>query len=83
MYRLTYNIYDRAGAFEKETIQQVEGSLVGLILKLYDDCSFHDQVYDIRFKYANGRKVYLRYRQTGDILNSAYDKVGHYTITLQ
>ena len=82
MYRLTYNIYGRAGAFERSTIRQVEDQLTELIIRLYNDCTFHDQIYDVRFKYANGLKLYLDYQQTGDIVNHQFDKVGHYTIKL-
>ena len=82
MYRLTYNIYDRAGAFTGSQLE-VEDSLVNLLNKNYPHCTTETVEVEVKYKPRKGVRIYSKYIETGHILNHQQEKVGHYTITLE
>ena len=82
MYRLIYNIYDRAGAFTGSQLEVRDG-LVNLLNEYYPHCATETVEVEIKYKPRNRARIYSKYIETGHILNHQQKKVGHYTITLQ
>lgn len=81
MYTLSYNIYYSAGVMGGESIDEVDDKFATLLCNYWDDCTFGDKVYDMRFKRVVGSPVeYERYEESADILDNDGNKVGHYTI---
>ena len=81
MYRLTYNIYERAGAFSGTHVQARDG-LVDLLNEYYPHCTTEAVEVEVKYKPRNGVRIYSKYIETGHILNHQQKKVGHYTIKL-
>lgn len=78
MYRLSYNVYDRAGVFEGETAFGVENKLFN---QLRDDIRPTNIIYDVKFFHTPGEAdKYIRYVVSGDIVDKNGNKVGHYMI---
>ena len=82
MYRLIYNIYDRAGAFTGSQLEVRDG-LVNLLNEYYPHCTTETVEVEVKYKPRNRARIYSKYIETGHILNHQQEKVGHYTITLQ
>lgn len=79
MYRLSFNIGDRAGTFEGESSDETFDRLCTLMCNDHDDCSFANEVTDLRFRNNGGIVTFERYEKAGDIVNFYGKKIGHYT----
>ena len=81
MYTLVYRINERSSSTTGQSIDELDDRLCTIMCNYYDDYTFGDKTYDIRYvRVLDAPLKYERYEESADIFDKFGNKAGFYRI---